>query len=575
MAHRHSTVAEAYTILGLEQDASLEVVKTTYKQLALKTHPDKNPDDADATAQFQKISQAYNTLVRHLDRSSAPSHGHSHGHYHPFGYDDDDDYDDEYDYDYEDEDYDDYEDDYEDMEFYRYLFEELLRGRASRFAHAQYHRHHPHNHRPPSPPETPEQYSARLRKQVEEQEKAAERRARDEADRKAEQEREREQERREAEKRQRQKASAKKASAEASRKTAEEKARAQQEQLQTIRSQIFAAARKNDAAAVKKGVWEQNVDAAGGEIRKGSEAFVKTQPADPKETLLHIAAKNGDVDLVEWLDSHSAEPEERNGEGMTAFHIALQGGNAKIVNHFFENYSPKDGDHEGIYHSPESKSNLHLALDSKEPEVVWLVLEKKLYTKEERDAAWDIVQSKKFKSSISPTDKHVEFVNLFATYGGYSLDKPVPAPESSSVTEPVSSSPQSPRVNSGGVRRQNGRPPRPIVRVDDSRSHTASPVSAVSEHPQTPQSATSTNSQRGFRGQHYHRGSYRPHQQFHGHKSDPASPIDPGTYQQDGAPGQQAFNGHRGRGRGRGQLRGRGRGRGRGEPSVQSAPAAA
>ena len=47
------------------------------------------------------------------------------------------------------------------------------------------------------------------------------------------------------------------------------------------------------------------MDAAGGEIRTGSEAFAKSQLADPKETLLHIAAKNGNLELVEWLDSHS------------------------------------------------------------------------------------------------------------------------------------------------------------------------------------------------------------------------------------------------------------------------------
>lgn len=112
-------------------------------------------------------------------------------------------------------------------------------------------------------------------------------------------------ERREAQKRQRTKASAKKASAEASRKTAEEKVRAQQEQMQTLRSQIFDAARKGDAATVRKGVWEQNVDAAGGEIRQGSEAFAKSRPADPKETLMHIAARNGDLDLVEYLGKYS------------------------------------------------------------------------------------------------------------------------------------------------------------------------------------------------------------------------------------------------------------------------------
>ncbi len=56
---------------------------------------------------------------------------------------------------------------------------------------------------------------------------------------------------------------------------------------------------------VKKGIWEDNIDAAGGEIRKGCEAFVKVPPEDPKETLLHIAARCGDTDLLKWLDTHS------------------------------------------------------------------------------------------------------------------------------------------------------------------------------------------------------------------------------------------------------------------------------
>lgn len=111
-------------------------------------------------------------------------------------------------------------------------------------------------------------------------------------------------ERREADERQRMKASAKKAEAETSRKNAEKKARALQEQLQTTRSKTFAAARRGDASAVRKGVWEDNVDAASGEVRKGADALVKSPPADPKQTLLHIAAKNGDADLVEWLASH-------------------------------------------------------------------------------------------------------------------------------------------------------------------------------------------------------------------------------------------------------------------------------
>lgn len=112
-------------------------------------------------------------------------------------------------------------------------------------------------------------------------------------------------ERQDAEKRQKQKASNKKAQAEASRKNAETTARNLAQHVQALRSTVFAAARNGDAEKVKKGVWEDNVDAAGGEVKKGSEEFVSKQPADPSETLMHIAASRGDVDLVEWLDSHS------------------------------------------------------------------------------------------------------------------------------------------------------------------------------------------------------------------------------------------------------------------------------
>lgn len=112
-------------------------------------------------------------------------------------------------------------------------------------------------------------------------------------------------ERKEAEKRQKLKASNKKAQAEVERKNAQNTARLQAQRVQALRSEVFAAARSGDFAKVKKGVWENNVDAAGGEIKKGAEEFVSRPPADPLETLMHIAASRGDADLVEWLHSHS------------------------------------------------------------------------------------------------------------------------------------------------------------------------------------------------------------------------------------------------------------------------------
>jgi hypothetical protein len=112
-------------------------------------------------------------------------------------------------------------------------------------------------------------------------------------------------ERREAEQRQKIKKANRKGEAEASRKKAECAARMQQQRGQALRSATFAAARAGDAKRVKKGVYEDNVDAAGGEVKKGCEEFVTIPPTDPKETLMHIAVKNGDADLVEWLDAHS------------------------------------------------------------------------------------------------------------------------------------------------------------------------------------------------------------------------------------------------------------------------------
>lgn len=122
-------------------------------------------------------------------------------------------------------------------------------------------------------------------------------------------------ERKAAEERQKAKASKKKSQAEASRKTAESKVKAQLERSQNLRSAVFAAARNGDRKAVKKGVYEDHVDAAGGEVKRDCDNFVKSKPRDPSETLSHIAAAHGDVDLVEWLDTHGKHTKCRQCRG--------------------------------------------------------------------------------------------------------------------------------------------------------------------------------------------------------------------------------------------------------------------
>lgn len=52
-----------YDILELSREAPLEEIRTAYRRLALKYHPDKNPGDKVAEDRFKQISQAYQVLA--------------------------------------------------------------------------------------------------------------------------------------------------------------------------------------------------------------------------------------------------------------------------------------------------------------------------------------------------------------------------------------------------------------------------------------------------------------------------------------------------------------------------------
>ncbi|XP_066959580.1 J domain-containing protein [Macrobrachium rosenbergii] len=52
-----------YQILGCDPSSTVEQIQAEYKVRALQLHPDKNPDDPDAEAQFQKLQVAKDTLT--------------------------------------------------------------------------------------------------------------------------------------------------------------------------------------------------------------------------------------------------------------------------------------------------------------------------------------------------------------------------------------------------------------------------------------------------------------------------------------------------------------------------------
>lgn len=72
-----ATKKDYYEVLGVNKDASDEEIKKSYRKLAMKYHPDRNPDNPKAEEQFKEAKEAYETLSDDQKRAAYDQYGHA------------------------------------------------------------------------------------------------------------------------------------------------------------------------------------------------------------------------------------------------------------------------------------------------------------------------------------------------------------------------------------------------------------------------------------------------------------------------------------------------------------------
>ncbi|MFK7903251.1 MAG: DnaJ domain-containing protein, partial [Nitratireductor sp.] len=66
-----------YETLGVNKGANEKELKSAFRKMAMKYHPDKNPDDKLSEAKFKELNEAYEILKDPQKRAAYDQYGHA------------------------------------------------------------------------------------------------------------------------------------------------------------------------------------------------------------------------------------------------------------------------------------------------------------------------------------------------------------------------------------------------------------------------------------------------------------------------------------------------------------------
>ena len=66
-----------YDVLGVDRNASDQEIKKAFRRMAMKFHPDRNPDDKTSEDKFKEVNEAYEVLSDAQKKAAYDQYGHA------------------------------------------------------------------------------------------------------------------------------------------------------------------------------------------------------------------------------------------------------------------------------------------------------------------------------------------------------------------------------------------------------------------------------------------------------------------------------------------------------------------